>query len=144
MKTNALPEKTVTLWQIRLTIIAVIPVAVLASLCFLTLWLLLAAAVTAAVFCVLILWYIPALLHSYEILFPSGAIVIKCGVFLKTTHIMPFSRMVCANSLATPLARKMRLSALTLKAARSRIIIPELDQKDVSYFIDYLTREDGE
>ena len=57
---------------------------------------------------------------------------------------MPFSRMVCANSLATPLARKMRLSALTLKAARSRIIIPELDQKDVRYFIDYLTREDGE
>ena len=113
----------------------------LAALCALVL---LAAAVTAVVFLVLIFWYIPALLHSYEILFPSGAIVIKCGVFLKTTHIMPFSRMVCANSLATPLARKMRLSALTLKAARSRIIIPELDQKDVRYFIDYLTREDGE
>lgn len=144
MKTNALPEKTVLLWQIRIAIIAVIPVAVLASLSFLTLWMLLAAAVTAALFCVLIFWYIPALLHSYEILFPSGAIVIKCGVFLKTTHIMPFSRMVCANSLATPLARKMRLSALTLKAARSRIIIPELDEKDVRYFIDYLTREDGE
>ena len=144
MKSEKLPEKTVLLWQIRLTAIAVLPVAVLASLCFLTLWMLLAAAVTAAVFCVLILWYIPDLLHSYEILFPSGAIVIKCGVFLKTTHIMPFSRMVCANSLATPLARKMRLSALTLKAARSRIIIPELDQKDVRYFIDYLTREDGE
>lgn len=144
MKTNALPEKTITLWQIRIAVIAVIPVAVLASLSFLTLWMLLAAAVTAVVFLVLIFWYIPALLHSYEILFPSGAIVIKCGVFLKTTHIMPFSRMACANSLATPLARRMRLSALTLKAARSRIIIPELDQKDVRYFIDYLTREDGE
>ena len=144
MKSEKLPEKTVLLWQIRLTAIAVLPVAVLSALCFLTLWLLLAAAVTAVVFLVLIFWYIPALLHSYEILFPSGAIVIKCGVFLKTTHIMPFSRMVCADSTATPLARKMRLSALTLKAARSRIIIPELDQKDVRYFIDYLTREDGE
>ena len=75
MKSEKLPEKTVLLWQIRLTAIAVLPVAVLSALCFLTLWLLLAAAVAAAVFSVLIFWYIPALLHSYEIFFPSGAIV---------------------------------------------------------------------
>ena len=51
--------------------------------------------------------------------------------------------MVCADTLATPLARKMGLSALTLKAARSRIIVPELDEKYVRQFIDYITREDG-
>ena len=57
------------------------------------------------------------------------------------THIMPFSRLVYAQSFATPLAKKMGLAALTLKAARSSIIIPELNAADVNYFIEYLTKE---
>ena len=54
---------------------------------------------------------------------------------------MPFSRLVYAQSFATPLAKKMGLAALTLKAARSSIIIPELNSADVNYFIEYLTKE---
>lgn len=144
MKENLLPRRTVFLWQIRLGVIGIVLIAVLAALCFLTRWLLLAAALLAAVFAVLIFWYVPALFKSYEILFPKGAIIIKRGVFIKTTHIMPFSRMVYAQSFASPLAKRMGLSALTLKAARSRILVPELNVSDVNYFINYLAEEGGE
>ena len=67
--------------------------------------------------------------------------MINRGVFIKTTHIMPFSRLVYAQSFATPLAKRMGLSALTLKAARSSIIIPELNAEDVDYYIDFLAKE---
>ena len=141
MKENLLPQKTVTLWQIRTGLIGLVLLILVCAFGFLTRWALLGAAVIAAVLAVLLFWYLPRYFRSYEILFPKGAVVINRGVFIKTTHIMPFSRLVYAQSYATPLAKRMGLAALTLKAARSSIIIPELNVKDVDYFIDFLAKE---
>lgn len=141
MKENLLPKRTALLWQIRIGGAGLILVIALCAFSFLSRWLLLAAAILTALLAVLLLWYLPRYFKSYEILFPKGAIVINRGVFIKTTHIMPFSRLVYAQSFATPLAKKMGLAALTLKAARSSIIIPELNAADVNYFIDFLTKE---
>lgn len=141
MKENLLPQKTVTLWQIRTGLIGLVLLILVCAFGFLTRWALLGAAVIAAVLAVLLFWYLPRYFRSYEILFPKGAVVINRGVFIKTTHIMPFSRLVYAQSYATPIAKRMGLAALTLKAARSNIIIPELNVKDVDYFIDFLAKE---
>lgn len=141
MKENLLPKKTVFLWQIRIGIIGFILLATICAFVFLTRWMLLAAAIVAAVLAVILFWYLPRYFKSYEIIFPKGAIVINRGVFIKTTHIMPFSRLVYAQSFATPLAKKMGLAALTLKAARSSIIIPELSAEDVDYYINLLAKE---
>lgn len=141
LKENLLPKRTAFLWQIRIGGAGFILIIVLCGFSFLTGWLFLAAAVLTALLAVLLFWYLPRYFKSYEILFPKGAVVINRGVFIKTTHIMPFSRLVYAQSFATPLAKRMGLAALTLKAARSRIIIPELNASDVNYFIDFLTKE---
>ena len=141
MKENLLPKKTVTLWQIRIGLIGFILLVAVCVFGLLTRWVLLGGAVFAALLAVFLFWYLPRYFKSYEILFPKGAVVINRGVFIKTTHIMPFSRLVYAQSFATPLAKRMGLAALTLKAARSSIIIPELDAKDVDYYIDFLARE---
>ena len=141
MKENLLPKRTALLWQIRIGGAGLILVIALCAFAFLTRWLLLAAAGTSVFLAVFLFWYLPRYFKSYEILFPKGAVVINRGVFIKTTHIMPFSRLVYAQSYATPLAKRMGLAALTLKAARSSIIIPELNAADVNYFIDFLTRE---
>lgn len=141
MKENLLPKRTAFLWQIRIGGAGLVLIIALCGFSFLTRWLFLAAAVLAALLAVLLFWYLPRYFKSYEILFPKGAVVINRGFFIKTTHIMPFSRLVYAQSFATPLAKKMGLAALTLKAARSRIIIPELNASDVNYFIDFLTKE---
>ena len=141
MKENLLPKKTALLWQIRIGLAGIILIIALCALSFLTRWLLLAAAVLTALLAVFLFWYLPRYFNSYEIIFPSGAIVINRGVFIKTTHIMPFSRLVYAQSYATPLARAMGLAALSLKAARSVIIVPELNAADVDYFTYFLSKE---
>lgn len=141
MKENLLPKKTALLWQIRIGLAGIMLIILLCALSFLTRWLLLAAAVLTALLAVFLFWYLPRYFNSYEIIFPSGAIVINRGVFIKTTHIMPFSRLVYAQSYATPLARAMGLAALSLKAARSVIIVPELNAADVDYFTYFLSKE---
>ena len=141
MKENLLPKRTVTLWQIRIGLMGLILLVSVCAFGLLTRWVLLGAAVIAVILAVFLFWYLPRYFKSYEIIFPKGAVVINRGVFIKTTHIMPFSRLVYAQSYATPLAKRMGLAALTLKAARSSIIIPELNATDVNYFIDFLTRE---
>lgn len=101
------------------------------------------AVILAAALLVLVLWYIPAYFASYEILFPKGAIIINRGIFIRTTHIMPFSRLIYVQSYSTPLAHSMGLAALSLKAARSSVIIPELPVSDVELFIKSVTREEN-
>ena len=141
MKENQLPKKTVTLWQIRIGLIGFILLVAVCAFGLLTRWVLLGGAVIAVMLAVFLFWYLPRYFKSYEILFPKGAVVINRGVFIKTTHIMPFSRLVYAQSFATPLAKRMGLAALTLKAARSSIIIPEFNAEDVDYYINFLARE---
>ena len=144
MKENRLPKQTVLLWQIRIGLIGIILLIGISAFGLLTDWVLIGTAVAAAILVLLLFWYLPRYFKSYEFLFPKGAVVINRGVFIKTTHIMPFSRLVYAQSFATPLAKKMGLAALTLKAARSTVIIPEFDAKDIDYYIDFLAREGEE
>ena len=144
MKENRLPKQTVLLWQIRIGLIGIILLIGISAFGLLTDWVLIGTAVAAAILVFLLFWYLPRYFKSYEILFPKGAVVINRGVFIKTPHIMPFSRLVYAQSFATPLAKKMGLAALTLKAARSTVIIPEFDAIDIDYYIDFLAREGEE
>ena len=124
----------------RICLIGFIPIAVLLFLCSVTLWCLLPAVILAAALLIFVLWYIPAYFESYEILFPNGAVIIKRGVIVKTCHIMPFSRLVYVQSISTPLAKALGLAAISLKAARSGIIIPEMPRGDVEKFISAVTK----
>ena len=94
MKENRLPKQTVLLWQIRIGLIGIILLIGISAFGLLTDWVLIGTAVAAAILVLLIFWYLPRYFKSYEILFPKGAVVINRGVFIKTTHIMPFSRLV--------------------------------------------------
>ena len=141
MKENKIPEKTLFLWQIRIGVLGAITTAVLFILSSVSLWLLIPAGVLTVIILLFLFWYLPRYFYSYEILFPKGAIIINRGVFIKTSHIMPFSRLVYAQSFSTPLAKAMGLAAVSLKAARSRVIIPEFSVKDVNYFIESLAKE---
>ncbi len=141
MKENTIPKKTLLLWQIRLGVLGLIPIAALFILSAVSCWFLIPAGVFTVFILLFLFWYLPHYFDSYEILFPKGAVIINRGVFIKTSHIMPFSRLVYAQSFSTPLAKAMGLAAVSLKAARSRVIIPEFSVKDVNYFIDSLAKE---
>ena len=74
MKENGIPKKTRFLWQVRISLIGFIPVAVLLFLCSVTLWCLLPAVILAAALLIFVLWYIPAYLYKdypYNALFKT-------------------------------------------------------------------------
>jgi len=123
-------------------ILGVIPFCVFFILSVISDWFLIDALTFAVITAAAVFWYIPAYFESYEILFPNGAVIIKRGVIVKTCHIMPFSRLVYVQSISTPLAKAMGLSALSLKAARSSVIIPELSVTDAERFINAVTGDE--
>ena len=139
MNESSLPKKTKLLWQIRIAAIGFIPIAVMFALSSVSLWFTAAGAVFVALFAAAVFWYVPAFYESYSVSFSNGAIIVNRGVIIKTCHIMPFSRLVFVQSISTPLAKTMGLSALSLKAARSSVLIPELAAADTQRFINAVT-----
>lgn len=141
MEQISLPKKTLFLWQIRVVML----IAVLIWFCtrYSGIMPFLKIAVMAIGVCGVLITalYLPVFFKSYEILFKNEAIVINYGVFIKFSHIMPYTRLIYAQSFTTPLASVFSVTALSLKAARSRVIVPEIKNKDAKYIIDSLTGE---
>ena len=126
MTQKSLPKRTLLLWQFRVVMLTVL----LVGLCFyfssvlpFLNWVSLGL---GALCFVVIAFYLPAFFGTYEIFGKNDAMIINYGVFIKSTHIMPYSRLIYAQTLATPLARLLGVTAVSFKAARSRVIIPEI------------------
>ena len=142
MKESVLPQKTKLLWQIRIALVGLVPSAVLLALSSVSLWFTVAGGFLLLLLIAAVFWYVPAYFDSFFLSFPNGAIIINRGVIIKTCHIMPFSRLVYVQSISTPLAKAMGLSALSLKAARSSVTIPELSVTDAERFINAVTGDE--
>lgn len=131
---HTLPKKTLLLWEIRIALLGLLLWGVFSYICRFFSWYFPASVCLAVIFAVLLLWYIPTLFKTYRIKYLNDALIIEKGVIIKTTHIMPFTKMIYTQSITTPLAKLFGLSAVTVKAARSRILIPEINAKDVEDF----------
>ena len=130
-----LSKITLMLWKIRVTVLTLLLLAVLAYFCHGYGWFLIGVLALVCLYEGVMLWYLPKLFRNYRIKYINGAVVIESGVVIKTTHIMPFSKMIYAETITSPLAKLMGIKALSLKAARSRILIPELPEKEVVKFV---------
>ncbi len=129
-----LPKKTLTLWKIRLTLLSVLFFCVFSYFFHSFSWYLTTTVIIICIFEALLLWYIPALFKNYKIQHLNGAVVVTSGVIVRVTHIMPFSKLIYTQTVTSPLAKLMGLKAITLKAARSRLLIPELHENEVEGF----------
>ncbi len=141
MNQNPLPQKTLRLWQLRVALVGGVPFLLCLFFLYLSKWFLLPAIFVLVLSLWLIFWYFPRYFQSYEVQFPQNAIVIRRGVFIRSSHIMPFSKLVYVQSFSTPLSKSMGLAAISLKAARSSLFIPELSDADVQLFIHSVTKE---
>ncbi len=141
MKRKTLPLRTLLLWQIRVVMLT----AVLILICFYFVDVLPLLKIVILVLSILgflaVAWYLPTFFKSYELLFQKDSVIINYGVFIKVTHIMPYPRLIYAQSFATPLARLFGVTAISLKAARSRVIVPELLLSDAKRYISSLAGE---
>ena len=141
LEIKKLPKRTLLLWQIRALIIGVIFASACLVLSHIFEILSLIALILSVFVVLIVLAYLPAFFNGYEIQLKEDAIIINYGVFIKISHIMPYSRLIYAQSFATPLARIMKVATLTLKAARSLIIIPEIEIDSAKEVIKTLAKE---
>ena len=141
MKTYALPRKTLLLWRIRAVLIA----SLLLLIC---LYLPLSADLTLIISTIIIFvllaaffWYLPKFIKSCRITVANDAVVIKRGVLVENTHILPFTRLIHTLTVQTPLAKLFSLNTVLLKAARFRIFVPELSETDAEHLIAEINSE---
>ena len=124
------PRSTVRLWRLRTAAAAGFIALPLFRLLSLTLWMLLPAGIIVLAAAVLMFWYIPRRFSSYLIRVNRQCITVYRGFIIKAEYILPQPRMIYAGTYTSPLARKYRLSGVTLRAARGMLVLPELSKKD--------------
>ena len=137
-----LPKKTLDLWKIRLTIGVLLFFGLFSYFCHGYGWFLIATLVIICLYELAFFWYLPSLFKTYQIKYINGAVAIESGVFIKITHIMPYSKMIYTQTLTSPLARFFGLKAVTLKAARSQILIPEVPEEAAEKFTTALAENE--
>ena len=138
VKENTLPKRTTWLWFVRVIFITFI-VSVL-CLYFAPLFSLLkiAAIVIAVLGVILAFVYLPFFFKTYKIILSNDAVIVKYGILIKVEHIMPYKRMIYAQSFETPLARILGVTAVRLKAARSYLFVAEIEKESAQAIIDFL------
>ena len=141
MTIEKLPKRTRILWQLRCFAIKVIMVLILMYFGPSYLFFLYTSVFLSIIGIGAIVWYIPCFIKSYRIYCTNDSVVIKRGVIIKTTHIMPYSRLIYTQTYTTPIAKLFGLQALSLKAARTGVLIPEMAKSDAEKLSNLLSKE---
>lgn len=138
VKENTLPKRTSWLWFVRVIFITFILVA----LCFyfspLFSPLKIVAVIIGIIGVILAFIYLPFFFRTYKIILSNDAVIVKYGILIKVEHIMPYKRMIYAQSFETPLARILGITAVRLKAARSYLLVAEIEKESAQAIIDFL------
>ncbi len=138
MKENTLPKKTTILWQVRLVLITFVLVALCFYFSSLLSVLKIAAVIIGGLGLLFTFLYLPFYFKTYKIILNNDAVIVKYGILIKVVHIMPYKRMIYAQSFETPLARIFGVAAVRLKAARSYLLVAEIEKDAVRSIIDFL------
>ena len=142
MKPQKLPKRTLWLWQLRCIAFYFVIIALCAYFYASHSFLLIAGAVITVVCLASVFWYLPFYIGSYQIICSGEGVVIKRGVIIKTTHIMPYSKLIYTQTFTTPVAKLLGLTAVSLKAARAVVFIPEMRLSDAKHFLAFLSSGD--
>ena len=138
LKENTLPKRTTWLWFVRLILITFILLALCYYFSPLFAPLKIAAIIIGILGLLLAFVYLPFFFKTYKIILSNDAVIVKYGIFIKVEHIMPYKRMIYAQSFETPLARVLGVTAVRLKAARSYLLVAETEKESAQAIIDFL------
>lgn len=131
----SVPKKTKILWQLRFAAVVMILCAAVASFSPLSKWLWLPCGIIGLLGILLIFVYLPAYFANCRITVGDDAVMVTRGVFIRTTHIMPYPRMIYVQSYTTPAATALGLCGVTLKAARGIMVIPEMEKENAEMLL---------
>ncbi|MFD8206453.1 PH domain-containing protein [Streptomyces sp. NPDC059695] len=142
---NAVDERAVTWWRVRLLVTTAVPVTVLAVLGALIgparSWLLLSAGAVAALglACTAFLpaWWFRV--HRWEV--TDEAVYVRTGALWQEWRIAPMSRIQTVDTVRGPLEQAFRLATVTVTTASARgaIRIEGLDHERAAALAERLT-----
>ena len=121
-----LDKKTLLLWRIRISGAALAAVLLFVAFSGYSVYSFVPAALAAFAGLAADFWYLPAFFRGYTVFVGENAVIVTRGVIIKTSHIMPFKRLVFAGSYSTPLSKILGLKGVVLRAARANLVIPEI------------------
>lgn len=146
MKKIILPRKTLILWQLRALIAGILLIGIAFTVrvfvYFPVKFIGILAVVDLVCVVLTVSLYMPALFKTCKVELKKHGVLVERGVIFKNTHILPFSKLIYTQSYRTPVAKLMGLTAVSLKAARSRVFIPEMEKQDAEAFIEALAEGD--
>ncbi len=138
MKTITLKGATLTLWRVWLCAASAAVIAAAILLSRVSPYFYAVAAAVLPIFAFLFFFYLPRLHKSYKITLFSQCISVKRGVIIENESVMPAPRLIAISRAQTPLSRVMKLSSLRLCAARYKLFVPAVPQKDAQEIINFL------
>ncbi len=144
MKEFNLPRKTLILWQFRSLCLGLLLTALSSYFYFKLKPFLILLLIIAVIFIIFTFVYLPLFFKSCKIRCSNEAVILKRGVIFENTHILPFSRLIYTQTVTTPIARLLGLRAITLKAARNLLFVPELSVSDAKAFLAELEVGDSQ
>lgn len=128
-------KKTLRLWQIRIAAALFALSAVFFVLARYSVYFYLPIAISALLAVLAVFWYLPAFFKQYTVFVGKNAVVVKRGVLVETSHIMPYKRLVFAGSYVTPLSKLMGLKGIVLRAARANLFVAEIENSAAEQLI---------
>ena len=138
LKENTLPKRTTWLWILRILFVTFLLVALCLYFTPLFSFLKIAAIVIGVLGLITSFVYLPFFFKTYKIILSNDAVIVKFGILIKIEHIMPYKRMIYAQSFETPLSRVLGIAAVRLKAARSYLLVAEIEKESARAIIDFL------
>lgn len=139
MKEFVLSQKTPFLYILRMVLAETCIILLLNSvntpflkeIIYLSLILLILLSVYAVFYC-----------KSVKVLLYGEVIVIKKGILIRREHVLPLKKQVYTLSLQTPLAKFLGVTAISFKAVRKTVFIPELDSFDAQRLLSLILQGD--
>lgn len=142
LKEYHVSKKALTLWRLRACIIGLILILTSIMLTMRYRWLIFADILIFILIFIAVFWYLPKLFNSCSCKIVNNTVILKIGVFFKTTHVFPLLRLIYSQTITTPLSKILGVTCVSLKAARNRVFIPELSVKDAEDLMNFLSYGD--
>lgn len=130
-----LPQKTLKLWRIRLTVLFSLTIVALIGLSAFFRWLILPAVFIFVLFISLQLWLLSAFLNSYRITLYNNCLQIDKGIIFKSRIILPKRWIINLKTVKLPDAKAFGLGLLLIKTYKGVVFVPELPEETIDGII---------
>lgn len=124
-----LPQKTLMLWRIRLSVLFLLLCPVFTR--FLFFWL----PILILLYLLMFFWYLPTLFKSFTIFFDDKKLIVSYGALFCRQKVCRFAKTPTIYSFSSPIARLFKIELVFLRTVYGIIVLPETEHGSVIKYV---------